>query len=100
MFWLMGSEKPPPQANFDLLNSHSTPPFSNMMFMCTKMNYILTQIILLVDDIIHASFTCVDKKQWIQLDFAMGWTKSKTIFVMNIKTITTASDFVLATVNL
>jgi len=64
------------------------------------MNYILTQIILLVDDIIHVSFTCVDKKQWIQLDFAMGWTKSKTIFVMNIKTITTASDFVLATVNL
>jgi hypothetical protein len=29
--------------------------------MCTKMNYISTQIILLVDDGIHASFTYVDR---------------------------------------
>jgi hypothetical protein len=34
------------------------------------------------------------------IDFAMGWTKSKTIFAMNIKTITTPSDFVPTTINL
>jgi hypothetical protein len=43
---------------------------------------------------------CVDAKWWNKVEFVMGWTKSKTIFVENMKTIAIQNGLILTIINL
>ncbi len=68
--------------SLELFNGLSTFTFTTNQcsYVCTNLKCCSRYIYLLVDNVIHLNFRCVNIERWARANFAMWWTKSKTIF--------------------
>jgi len=78
----------------DLTCSNTYLNLPPLVIMQTKMNYCLSQIVLLVHDVIHASWTQLHTKGGNITTYAKRWTKCKTICLKLVNNITIPNYFV------